>query len=370
MARYGYGSFWGYQETVIATPEAIRKRLGRDPIPVSAPPRKRKTAESFWGQAWCEHLETYGGMANRLPRGRTYLRQGAVRDLYIERGRITALVQGTQLYEIVIAIEPLAEERVAELAKRLGGKLSSAVELLSGRMDAAVVGMITEPAAGLFPKRAEIGFSCSCPDGAYICKHIAAVFYGIGRRLDARPELFFELRGTSAERMVAGVSHLGTEVDSERQLDGDLGAIFGIELSEGPAPIVSGAPEAKAPKRRSSKAPTPRKKALKRRSRKSQARPEATSHDDALRASLEAAERRRKSHAAEALSRKEAKASKAKKASWSRRKVATRAELLAAGLASSTVQGWLRQGHLEPTEQRGRYRLTSEARRRLAEREG
>ena len=329
MARYGYGSFWGYQEREIAGPVTIRKRLGRDPIPVAAPPRKRKTAESFWGQAWCDHLETYRSMANRLPRGRTYLRQGAVRDLFIERGRVTALVQGTQLYEIVIAIEPLAEDRVAELAKRLGGQLSSAVELLSGRMDASVTRIVTEPAAGLFPKRSEIGFSCSCPDGAYICKHIAAVFYGIGRRLDARPELFFELRGTSAERMVAGVAHLGTEVDSERRLDGDLAAIFGIALLDEPAPVaVPEAAKAAAPKRRTKKKASSRKAA-----------------------------------------KRGAPKAKAKKASWSRRKVATRAELLAAGLASSTVQTWLRQGHLEPTEERGRYRLTSEARCRLVERE-
>ncbi len=323
MARFGYGSFWGYQEREIADPVTIRKQLGRDPLPVSAPPRKRKTAESFWGQAWCDHLETYGGMANRLPRGRTYLRQGAVRDLYIERGQVTALVQGMRLYEVVISIDPLEEERVVALAKRLGGRLSSALELLGGKLDESVTRMVTEPAAGLFPERSEIGFSCSCPDGARICKHIAAVFYGIGSRLDSRPELFFELRGTSAERMVAGVGHLATDVDSERELDGDLSAIFGIELSaDPPAPVHPSGREAAKPREN---APPAR--------------------------------------------RRSPKKAKAPKASWSRRKVATRAELLAAGLASSTVQRWLQAGYLEPTDQRGRYRLQREARRRLVERE-
>lgn len=225
-----FGSDWA--PTVIATPEEIRERLGRDPTPVRARPRARKIAQTFWGNAWCNHLEAYRDLSNRLPRGRTYLRNGSVRDLHVELGRVTGLVQGTQLYEVSIDIEPMREAPADALIERIGGGLASVVELLDGRLDEPVMRAVTDPKTGLFPERREISFGCSCPDGARVCKHVAAVFYGVALRLDEDAELFFRLRGIEPSRLVDAAPLGRAEIAGERRLDGDLGAIFGVWIED------------------------------------------------------------------------------------------------------------------------------------------
>jgi hypothetical protein len=205
-------------------------RLGRAPEPVRALPRSRRVAQTFWGQAWCDHLEGLRDLANRLTRGRTYLRNGAVRDLWIERGVIEALVQGTSLYEVVIRITPLEEPRAAALRAAVSEELSSVVALLEGRMSEPLVRLLRDPQRGLFPRRTDIAFDCDCPDGARVCKHLAAVFYGVGVRLDQHPELFFTLRGMDPSRLVADATFARAAPPRSRRLDGDLGAIFGVHV--------------------------------------------------------------------------------------------------------------------------------------------
>src|SRR5260370_37407973 len=56
---------------------------------------------------------------------------------------------------------------------------------------------------GLFPSPREIKLSCSCPDWAEMCKHVAAVLYGIGTRLDQQPELLFRLHGVDEKELIA-----------------------------------------------------------------------------------------------------------------------------------------------------------------------
>lgn len=200
----------------------------------------RAIATTFWGKGWCEHLERFSDHENRLPRGRTYVRSGAVVDLQIGPGRIDARVRGTSLYRVSILIEPLAPARWREIAQACAGKIGSLVSLLRGRFDAAVMQIVGRASGGLFPEPAQITLACSCPDWATMCKHVAAVLYGVGARLDARPELLFTLRQVDPADLVASApSPLSTAAQRSpgRHLDADsLADVFGIDLDGAGAP--------------------------------------------------------------------------------------------------------------------------------------
>jgi len=60
---------------------------------------------------------------------------------------------------------------------------------------------------GLFPSPAEIKLSCSCPDWADMCKHVASALYGVGARLDQKPQLLFVLRGVDENELIAGAGN-------------------------------------------------------------------------------------------------------------------------------------------------------------------
>ena len=154
----------------------------------------RLIAKTFWGKAWCENLESYSDFENRLPRGRTYVRNGSVVHLEIQPGKISALVSGSELYSVEITISSLPKPHWKRIKTQCAGKIGSLVELLQGRLSTSVMEVVTQRGEGLFPKPAEIKMKCSCPDWAGMCKHVAAVMYGIGARLDNQPELLFLLR--------------------------------------------------------------------------------------------------------------------------------------------------------------------------------
>jgi uncharacterized Zn finger protein len=222
-------------------------------------PEGRRIAESFWGKAWCDHLEQYHDYENRLPRGRSYLRNGSVIDLRIEAGAVTAKVQGSSLYVVTVRIRALAKNRWEALKARCAGRVDSVVALLAGKLPDVVMEAVTCPKAGLFPAPAEIELSCSCPDWAKMCKHVAAALYGIGTRLDAEPELLFVLRGVTSSELVrkaademaaaAAAASVAPELAGE-----DLGALFGIDLAaEGAA--EPGLPPTKKARVKSRRAP-------------------------------------------------------------------------------------------------------------------
>src|SRR6266508_1479592 len=143
----------------------------------------RTIARTFWGKAWCDNLEAYSDFANRLPRGRNYDRNGSVVNLQIAQGKVTARVAGSDLYKIEIKIKPLAAKLWKSIQKECAGKIDSLMELLQGRLSAAVMEIVTRPERGLFPTPREIELDCSCPDWADLCKHVAASLYGVGARL-------------------------------------------------------------------------------------------------------------------------------------------------------------------------------------------
>jgi uncharacterized Zn finger protein len=189
----------------------------------------RKIATSFWGKAWCENLESYSDFANRLPRGRSYLRTGSVLDLRIGAGRIDALVCGTELYEVSVELEKLSRARWRGLVKRSAGRIDSVVDLLRGQVPEALLSAMIDRRSGMFPSPEEMRLSCSCPDRAALCKHLAAVLYGVGARFDKEPETFFILRSVKMADLVAK-STAKVAAAPAAVAEGSLEAIFGIEL--------------------------------------------------------------------------------------------------------------------------------------------
>lgn len=236
--------------------------------------RRRGIADSFWGHGWCEHLESYSDYANRLPRGRTYVRNGSVVHLGIEPGRIEAMVSGSSLYKIEIRIDPLPPQKWEALKKRCQGKIGSLIELLQGQISGEIMAIVTDKKEGLFPGPKEIHTNCDCPDWAGLCKHLAAVLYGVGVRLDTAPELLFKLRGVDHTALIAtGATDLtaaDTGGGSGRRIlaPAALGDVFGIDLDDTETLAVA---EETTPMRKSSSAkksgplkrPTPKEKVVK-----------------------------------------------------------------------------------------------------------
>lgn len=197
----------------------------------------RAIANSFWGKAWCEHLESYSDYSNRLPRGRTYVRNGSVIDLKLEAGAITALVSGSSIYKVKIAIKKVITSQWTKIVNECAGKIDSLIELLQGKFSKAVMEIITDPKKGLFPDPKEIKLSCSCPDWANMCKHVAAVLYGVGARLDTKPEELFLLRQADHVELItkaSTVSLIKTTSDQNDQVlaDSDLSSLFGIDMGD------------------------------------------------------------------------------------------------------------------------------------------
>jgi uncharacterized Zn finger protein len=220
----------------------LKKKKGGDFSPIKI--EGRTIAKTFWGKAWCDHLESFSDYENRLPRGRSYVRNGSVVHLLIDAGRIEALVMGSSLYKIKIDIKSVGSQKWQGISEKCSGQIGSVIELLQGRLSSEVMKTITDRKNGLFPLPGEISLECSCPDWATMCKHVAAVLYGVGNRLDSAPELLFKLRKTDHLELIAkvGVKAPGRVSDKARALqDQDLSNLFGIDIeAEKPPEIKAG----------------------------------------------------------------------------------------------------------------------------------
>lgn len=211
---------------------------GRALAPVE-PIRGHTIARTFWGKSWCTNLERYSDLANRLPRGRSYVRSGSVVHLAIGDGVIEALVSGSSLYEVTVSIATVPKADWKAICRDSSGSIHSLVELLDGKLSNAMMERLCRKEGGLFPRPKDMQFDCSCPDGAWMCKHVAAVLYGVGARLDSEPALLFRLRRADENDLIAGVAQApatrGKGARGERKLERkDLSALFGIELASGP----------------------------------------------------------------------------------------------------------------------------------------
>jgi uncharacterized Zn finger protein len=227
-----------------------RRKAGHDISPVVI--EGRAIARTFWGKSWCENLERYSDYANRLPRGRTYVRNGSVVDLQIAAGVIHAHVSGSELYEVELKIAPVPQTRWAAICRDCAGEIGSLVELLQGKLSQGVMERVCRQTQGLFPAPSEIKISCSCPDWASMCKHVAAVMYGVGARLDRKPELLFRLRAVDEKELIAHASRTAplsaqTPLSSKVLADEDLSAVFGLEIERDEAPKAKPAKTKRVP---------------------------------------------------------------------------------------------------------------------------
>jgi uncharacterized Zn finger protein len=222
-----------------ASARLVKKGSSLAPVSVAG----RAIATTFWGKSWCDNIERYSDFYSRLERGRSYLRSGAVLDLKIDAGAVKARVMGSRLYAVEVNISPVPKARWSAACKSCSGAIDSLVELLQGRFSKGVMEHICRKETGLFPSPAEITFTCSCPDWASMCKHVAAVLYGIGARLDERPQLLFVLRKVDEKDLIAAA---GSDIPlaanragkGKRLATVDLGAMFGIEMAEVAVPAA------------------------------------------------------------------------------------------------------------------------------------
>jgi uncharacterized Zn finger protein len=239
------------------------KKQGRATSPVVVD--GRAIAKTFWGKAWCDNLERYSDFANRLPRGRTYVRNGSVIDLQITPGAVTALVSGSDIYTVAIEVSPVPKTRWIAICQDCTGAIDSLVELLQGRFSRGVMERLCREKTGLFPSPGELDFECSCPDWASMCKHVAAVLYGVGARLDEKPELLFALRRTDEKDLItragSGMPTAAKPPARGKVLDeAELSDIFGIELAQGAGPATGRARRAAKEPRPPVTSPAPRRK--------------------------------------------------------------------------------------------------------------
>jgi len=289
----------------------------------------RAIAKSFWGKAWCDNLESYSDFANRLPRGRTYVRNGSVIDLRIETGKVKALVSGSDVYSVEIGVQPLAATRWDAIIKECSGKVASVIELLQGRLSKAVMETVTRHGDGLFPLPRQISLRCSCPDAASMCKHVAATLYGVGARLDNEPELLFRLRHVEPQELIRQAGNVPAIAPSDTQgaLEGaNLSALFGIDLDDAPAASATQPLPAVALSRKRLREP----KAV-------EPPPPAVP----------------------------VKGAKAPVQRGKRSKTVSAGELIARGVARHMIQNWIAAGVLLRTEERGVYRTTAQTERRI-----
>lgn len=235
-------------------------------------------ARTWWGKSWNVNLERYADYSNRIGRGRSYVRHGAVLDLQIKSGEVKSLVQGTRSkpYSVVIKIKGISKSIWKEIKETCEGKLDSLSELLTGKFPKALGEIFMAKGTGLFPSPKEIDFSCSCPDWAYMCKHVAATLYAVGARLDEDPSLFFKLRKVKIGDLVTQAVEDKTKKLLEKAKkksarvidDSDLASVFGIEME---TPAASGKKATKP----AAKAKPAKKTASKRPAAKTDAKPSA-----------------------------------------------------------------------------------------------
>jgi uncharacterized Zn finger protein len=220
-----YGDGWGWYKPSrpIKTDRGIKSRS-----------RRGAFGESWWGKRWIAALEQFG-WGNRLQRGKSYARQGQVLSIDFAGPKVKAKVQGSRPtpYAVTIEIKPLADAQWEQVTIALAQQAIFAAKLLAGEMPQDIEAAFDTAGVALFPRGArDIAASCSCPDSANPCKHIAAVYYLLGERFDDDPFLIFQVRGRSREQIVAALR-------AQRAVEGDVLAAETVAVTE-PAAALAG----------------------------------------------------------------------------------------------------------------------------------
>ncbi len=250
---------WGYSEwkpyvsvgqRLAEARKAMDKRRKKGELIEPVEIKGLKIAKTFWGKGWCDHLESFSDYDNRLPRGRTYARNGSVCHLAIKKGKVTAVVSGSELYDITIKIKPLDKKKWNKIKQQCTGQIGSLLELLQGKLSDSIMSVVTDRKNGLFPLDNEITLDCDCPDWAEMCKHLAAVMYGIGARLDKQPELLFLLRGVDHEELITADAETAVRKtvkkgNRKHLSEENLADIFGIDIEKQDAQLAAERPKTK-----------------------------------------------------------------------------------------------------------------------------
>jgi uncharacterized Zn finger protein len=186
--------YWGWYAPTVKRPPPARGI------------KMKKAGTTWWGQRWLEALERMSrDYSNRLERGRTYARAGRTHDLTIKAGEVTARVTGSRPtpYRVRINLAVLSEAVWTKAIGAMAGKAQFSAELLAGQMPREIDAAFEEAGASVFPAaEVDLRTSCSCPDSANPCKHIAATHYVLGEALDRDPFLLFELRGRTRDQVL------------------------------------------------------------------------------------------------------------------------------------------------------------------------
>jgi len=204
MSPYGYSNYVTEDEKKYKAAKALAKLRKKNPDIMPVVIEGKTLAKTWWGKIWNNNLESYADYSNRISRGKSYVRCNMVLDLKITKGNVEALVMGsgTKPYNVIVKIDTLKKEKWERVIKECNSSIQSMEQLMEGKFPKELEILFTEKKFGLFPSPDEIRFACSCPDWADMCKHVAAVLYGIGSRLDTDPLLFFELRDIDSQALI------------------------------------------------------------------------------------------------------------------------------------------------------------------------
>jgi uncharacterized Zn finger protein len=186
--------YWGYfpRSEPIAVKDGLKART-----------KHGQFGEHWWSRRWIEVLESFGNRP-RLGRGRTYARKGQVMNIDLQPGLITARVQGSRRapYKVRIEIAPLSDPQWEQAMDALAAQAFFSAQLLGGQMPPEIEGVFEAAGASLLPGSDDVEMSCSCPDWANPCKHIAAVYYLLAEDFDRDPFRTFTLRGRTREQVM------------------------------------------------------------------------------------------------------------------------------------------------------------------------
>ncbi|MBE3101341.1 MAG: hypothetical protein IMZ47_03620 [Firmicutes bacterium] len=204
MGYYGFPKYESVTEKKAKAIKALEKLKKKNPEIEPVIIEGRTLARSWWGKAWNLNLESYADYGNRIARGKSYVRSNAVLDLKMSKGKVEAIVQGSRAkpYDVKILINTLSSEKWEQVTALCNHRIGSLEQLVEGKFPKELEVLFKDKKYGMFPSPKEIHFECSCPDWASMCKHVAAVLYGIGARLDLNPMIFFELRGLDGQELV------------------------------------------------------------------------------------------------------------------------------------------------------------------------
>lgn len=156
-----------------------------------------KYGKTWWGQQWLNALEKID-YSNRLPRGRNYAAKGAVESIDIKNNEIRARVAGSRPtpYKVKMTVPLFSATQQSQLLNAIQKKKLLISRLLNRQLPASVLSIAKDFDIQIFPKSwQDIEMSCSCPDWAVPCKHIASVVYKMADQIDQNPFLVFELHG-------------------------------------------------------------------------------------------------------------------------------------------------------------------------------